>query len=409
MAKLQEIVSPAEQAQQNEAKVKATLLGSAIQAGLSSGKKSSKGTFATSTTGLFGQAREETGIPAFGGIFGITGRQARKRVEGNITNFNDILEASGIVPDEEMTKDIRTAFESGMGAGGAAAIVDARIQNSPEAVAGREEVARREKKTFDDNVRAAADTHTEAVRQLKEDQVFMGVESGLVREDRKTVSKYQGAVDDVADMMALNEKFGPIRGPAWTEGDRARAKQAYESLTQRLTSTFQKLFEAEAMSDRELEFIQGQIPDFDTWADMTNSQRQVAMSEMDHWITREATDTIQSNRALREGSKPATFRPGQSRGIDEILAQPLPPTLTEIEIAEAAQLQAEQAERAAAFVEPESTPTQKLIPGLKPEPPGAIEQAKRGLLQGAGTGIGEIINPPEPEVVEEEEQQGPVL
>lgn len=405
MAELQPISTRQEQIQAtpNEAAQQLQLLQASVRAGLTTGTQARKGTFGTATTGIFGQAREETGIPAFGGIFGVTGRQARKRVEGNIENFNNIMDASGIVPTEEMNADIRQAFESGMGQAGAKAIVDAHIFNSPEAIAAREEEARRAQQIHNDNVRAAADTHKAAVRAAKDHEVFMGVDPGLVREDRQTLARYQGAVDDIADLGELVKEFGPIRGPAWLEGDRARAKQAYEDMTSRLTSVFQELFKAEAMSDRELEFIMGQIPAFDVWADMTNSQRQVALSNMNDWITREANSTIQSNRALREGSMPGTFRPGQARPLNQILATPLPTDAEEIEAAEAARILAEQQARAAQFTEEEPTPTQRLFPGLRPEPEAAVEQARRAILTGAGTGVGEVTGANRPE----EEEQGP--
>jgi hypothetical protein len=189
------------------------LLQAAVQAGLTNTKVTRKGTFGTATTGIFGQARQTQGIPAFGGVFGFTGREARRQVEGRIDNFNTVLKQSGITPTPEMTKGIRQAFESGGGGAGAKAIVDAAILNSPEAIAARELEATRVTEEFVDDRRAADDLHREKENVAQDFDTFRGMSSERVADDRALIGTYQGALDDIEDWRVLFNAYGETVGP----------------------------------------------------------------------------------------------------------------------------------------------------------------------------------------------------
>lgn len=299
------------------------LLQSAIQAGLTDTKVSRKGTFGTATTGIFGQARPSGGIPAFGGVFGFTGREARRQVEGRIDNFNSILKQAGITPTPEMTTGIRQAFETGAGGAGAKAIVDAAILNSPEAIAARELEASRATDTFVDNQRAADDLHVEKENQAQEFDTFRGVSSERVTNDIETIGNYQGALDDVEDWRALFNAFGTQVTPGILLSDEdAAAKEAYRNIQKRMISTFQELFKAQAMSDKELELIKGQMPSVVEWSAMTDSQRRVAINGVERWISRRIDTKINSNVALFTPDAPLFMQrqPGRARDISQILA-----------------------------------------------------------------------------------------
>jgi hypothetical protein len=346
----------------------------------------------------FGPGSEE----AFArGLLNFRGRLNRKRFEQNKTVFEANLVRDGLnINAPGVRQALNEAYKSTNGFAAATDVAQDFFFNQPE----QEQQRAVDLKALQDKQQRDATQQKATITNLKnENEVFrvtQGVPMAQYTEDRTGFFENMRLADRVRDIQTLNERVGVMRGPRFTDAERAAVQTAYDDGVLQLTIAVSQANQAGALSDAEFERFSRFLPDFSTTAPLQDSTRRVTLGNAFNIFKGAANDIWNGDRGLQKGSEAVNFDRdiGKKKTWEEILflaaGQPGDIDVTD-RLAEArADAGATQARATAAA---ESVATVKDITGgpsfLFPGAPGISGEEEIEAIKKVGRGIADFLLP----------------
>jgi len=255
------------------------------------------------------------------GLINLHGRLLKKTFDRDKRAMIEDFTRGGGIVTEEVAGQVDNALKSRGGFDAARDVLaDFRFMQ-PDKVAEREAdlVAIEEQATR--KARNERLTNTKLQNEVDDHKVFMGMPPATVREDRNRVATLKRIAKRQQDAAVLLEQFGKIRGPAFTDADRAAVKREYEDIVRETTAEVAAGHEAGALTDNERDYYTEFSPRLvGITTPIQISEARVALGNLNEYFADKGTNTIRSNRALREGSFPEVWDIGAPRTWQEIIS-----------------------------------------------------------------------------------------
>ena len=255
------------------------------------------------------------------GLINLHGRLLKKTFERNRTALWEDFARAGGVRTPEVTEQVNNALKSTGGFTAARDVMQDFREAQPDRVAQREADLVAVEEAATRQARSENLTNSKLQNEVDDHKVFMGMPPATVREDRNRVSTLKRIAKRQQDAMVLLQQFGKVRGPTFTDADRAAVAREYEDIVRETTAEVAAGHEAGALTDNERDYYTEFSPRLvGITSPIQISEARVALGNLSEYFEDKGTNTIRNNRALREGSFPEVWDLGAPRTWQQIIS-----------------------------------------------------------------------------------------
>ena len=266
----------------------------------------------------FGPGSEE----AFArGLFNFRGRLNRKRFEQNKRVFEANLVRDGLVMTPDVRSALDEAYKSTNGFKAAKDVADDAFFHQPEQVAQRAVDLDAQTKAEERDATQQVETIQNLKNQNEIFRVTQGVPMERYTEDKTNFNENMRLADRVRDLQTLNERVGVMRGPRFTDAERAAVQTAYDGAILELTIAVSQANKAGALTEEEFKRFSSFLPDMSATAPLQDSVRRVSLGNAFNIFKGASNDIWAGNRGLQKGSEAVNFDRdiGKPKTWEEIL------------------------------------------------------------------------------------------